>query len=222
MSFFYFSHVQEVSCKEYFYYHSAALSNTQICISLARPKNPGKKKSDLCKWLNECSPFPYGDNQCVVFHAGTSRLCLLPGPDGLQTHLHECDGSLSPLVDKFLSTELFFPWAGHAGRRICLQEYESSRGRWLVWAGAPPRASDLVSRGIFGTLLLYETFTPKVLTQAWLSFYSGKAPSRADCCHLCPLSPAVFPQGLCWGRRRFPVGNANHFMLEKRGRQAVR
>lgn len=143
-------------------------------------------------------------------------LCLVPGPDGLQTHLHVCDGSLSPLVDKFLSTELFFPWAGPAGRRTCLQEYENSRSRGLVRAGAPPGASDGVSRDIFATLLLYETFTPEVLTQAWLSFYSGKAPSKADCYHLCPLSPTVVPQGLCWCWQRFPVGNANDCMLEKK------
>lgn len=36
-------------------------------------------------------------------------LCLVPEPDGSQTHLHVSSGSLSPLVDKFLSTELLFP-----------------------------------------------------------------------------------------------------------------
>lgn len=36
-------------------------------------------------------------------------LCLVPEADGSQTHLHVCCGSLSPLVDKFQSTELLFP-----------------------------------------------------------------------------------------------------------------
>lgn len=143
-------------------------------------------------------------------------LCLVLEPDGLQTHLPVYCDSLSPLVDKFLSTELFFPWAGPTGRRTCLQEYESSWGRGLVWAGASPRASDPVNRDTFGTLLLYETLPPEVLTQALLSFYSGKAPSKANCYHLCPLSPAVSPRGLCWCRQRFPVGNANLFMLDKK------
>lgn len=77
MDFFYFSCVQDVSGKEeHFYYHSAALSNTQICISLARPKNLGKNVWGLWKWLNEWSPFPCGEYPCVVFHAGTTGLSV--------------------------------------------------------------------------------------------------------------------------------------------------
>lgn len=140
MDFFYFSRVQDVSCKEeYFYYHSAALSNTQICIPLARLKNLGKNTWGSWKRQNECSPFHCGEYQCVVFHASTTGLSV-PGPRAwwLTGNLHVSSGSLSPLVDKFLSTELLFPWAGPAGRRTCLQEYESSWGRGLAWAGPHP------------------------------------------------------------------------------------
>lgn len=109
MDFFYFSHVQDVSyTEEYFYYHSAALSNTQICISLARPKNLGKTTWGLWKWLNApLSPVENIRVWCFML-VPLDCLCLVPEPDGLQTHLHVCCGSLSPLVDKFLSTELFF------------------------------------------------------------------------------------------------------------------
>lgn len=212
MDFFYFSHVQDVSyTEEYFYYHSAALSNTQVCISLAGPKNLGKTAWGLWKWLN--APFSPVENIRVWCFMLVPLDCLrlVPEPDGLQTHLHVCCGSLSPLVDKFLSTELFFPWAGPAGRRTqCRnmrapgEEEDPHPGLRMGWRGTP---------------LLLCSWMKHSPPRSWVRhdsvFIQEKLPARLIATTFA-LSPAVSPQGLCWCRQRLPVGNANHFVLDKK------
>lgn len=149
MDFFYFSHVQEVSCKEYLYYYSAALSNMQICISFARPGN-------LCKelvvhgndWTN--TPlFPCGENESMWFFMLVPLDCLPLVPElwwlvdtGGDVHY----GSLSPLVDKVQSTRLIFLRVGRAvdldhrnmtayGEGAGVSRSPPSPGLQIGWAG---------------------------------------------------------------------------------------
>lgn len=147
-------------------------------------------------------------------------LCLVPQPDGLQTHLHVSSGSLSPLVDKFLSTELLFPWAGPSGRRTGLQESESSWGRGLAWAGAPSRAGWGEQGHLCCSALVCNTH-PRAPDSGMTQVLFRKSSSRANCCHLCPVSPAVSPRGSAGAGKGSPWETPTTSCLT-RGRQAVR
>lgn len=143
--------------------------------------------------VTECSPFPCGEYQSVVFHAGTPGLSV-PGPRARWlTDTSPCVLWLFVPSSGLISIyRAVFSMSWTCRKENTVQEYESSWGR----GGSPPRASDGVKRDTFAALLLNETLTPEVLSQAWLSFYSGKAPSKVNCYHLCPLSSSQSPGAL--------------------------
>lgn len=128
-----------------------------------------------------------------------------------------CYSALSPLVDKVLSTRLVsktWAWGGP-----CLQEYDSSWGRGLVWAGAPP--SPGLQIGWAGRSLLLCSRMKHLPLRSWCRcdsvFIQAKLPVKqitvafALFVHQQILSGSVMQAMVPCEQ----LGNASHLVLKK-------
>lgn len=96
----------------------------------------------------------------------------------------------------------------------CRKEHRNVRApREGDWCGQEPHPG--LHKEWAGTPLLLCFCMKHSPPRSWLrhesAFIQEKLPAR-----LIATTFALFPQGLCWCRQRLPVGNANHFMLDKK------